>query len=98
MQKTIDAQMVNAYWLIGRDIVEEEQHGKRRAEYGKAILKGLSAKLQGKYKRGFSVDILEKARKFFLTYQVGCYSQKSVTCRGNLNYQNWFQTYRGLIT
>lgn len=56
--------MVKAYWFTGREIVEEEQHGQARAEYGKAILKNLSVKLQGKYKSGFSVDTLEKARKF----------------------------------
>ena len=38
--------MVKAYWLIGRDIVETEQHGKEKAEYGKAVLKEISAKLQ----------------------------------------------------
>lgn len=69
VQKTIDSEMVKAYWLIGRDIVEEEQRGQERAEYGKAILKNLSAKLREKYKNGFSVDILEKARKFFILYQ-----------------------------
>ena len=65
VQKTIDTEMVKAYWLIGQDIVQEEQYGNKRAEYGKKILKRLSVKLQEKYKNGFSVDILEKASKFF---------------------------------
>lgn len=69
IQKTVDSEMVKAYWLIGQDIVKEEQHGKERAEYGKTILKNLSAKLQNKYVRGFGVDTLEQARKFYLTYQ-----------------------------
>lgn len=71
--------MVKAYWLIGQDIVQEEQEGEERAEYGKSILKNLSAKLQKKYKNGFSVDTLEKARKFFLMYQKEDMPIKSAT-------------------
>jgi len=69
VQKSINEEMIRAYWLIGRDIFETEQQRQKKAEYGKSILKGLSAKLQAKYKSGFSVDTLEKARKFYLTYQ-----------------------------
>lgn len=79
VQNTIDTEMIKAYWLIGQDIVEEEQHGEERAKYGKAILKRRSIKLQKKYKNGFSVDLLEKARKFFLIYQAEGITQKSVT-------------------
>lgn len=70
IQRTIDFEMVQAYWLIGREIVEEEQYGKERAEYGKAVLKGLSERLQKKYNKGFSVDTLEQVRKFYTIYQV----------------------------
>ena len=69
IQRTIDIDMVKAYWCIGREIVEEEQFGRDRAEYGKAVLKELSNKLQTRYKRGFSVDTLEQARKFYIIYQ-----------------------------
>lgn len=79
VQNTINIEMIKAYWLIGQDIVEEEQQGQKRAEYGKAILKGLSVKLRKKYKRGFSVDSLEKARKFFLLYQKEDKAKKSAT-------------------
>lgn len=79
IQKTVDAEMVKAYWLIGQDIVQEEQHGEERAEYGKSILKSLSARLQRKYKSGFSVDTLEKARKFFILYQETEVTRKSAT-------------------
>lgn len=68
IQRSIDINMIKAYWLIGQEIVEEEQFGNKRSEYGKAVLKSLSTKLQQKYKRGFSVDILEKARKFYLIF------------------------------
>jgi len=68
-QHTIDTEMVKAYWLIGQEIVEEEQFGRERSEYGKAILKNLAERLQKRYKKGFSVDILEQARKFYIIYQ-----------------------------
>ena len=69
VQRTIDTEMVKAYWLIGQEIVQEEQYGKERSAYGKAVLKNLSDRLQKQYKRGFGVDTLEQARKFYLIYQ-----------------------------
>ena len=68
IKRTIDLEMVKAYWLIGRDIIEEEQNGQERAAYGKLILKNLSQRLCRKYGRGFSVDTLEKTRRFYITY------------------------------
>ena len=53
---------------IGRQIVEEEQGGKRRAEYGKQILIDLSQKLTARFGRGWSVENLTLMRKFFLVY------------------------------
>lgn len=79
VRRSIDHEMIKAYWLTGEKIVEEEQHGQSRAEYGKAILKNLSEKLQATYNRGFSVDVLEKARKFFILYQENNITQKSAT-------------------
>ena len=64
----IDTAMVYTYFEIGRYIVEDEQHGKTRAEYGKAVLKELSKRLTGKFGKGFSVDNLQNMRNFFLTY------------------------------
>jgi hypothetical protein len=79
IQRSIDTNMIKAYWMIGHEIVQEEQHGDERAEYGHAILKGLSMRLQKKYKKGFSVDLLEKARKFYITSQVNIRKTKSAT-------------------
>jgi len=79
VQKSINAEMVEAYWLIGKDIVELEQDGQEKAGYGKAILKALSNRLQAKYKNGFSVDTLEKSRKFYLSYLPEESSTKSAT-------------------
>ena len=45
--------MVEAYWNVGRMIVEEEQQGKGRAEYGAALLKNLSIRLTGEFGAGF---------------------------------------------
>lgn len=68
IQRSINIEMVQTYFLIGKEIVEEEQQGENRAAYGRKILQALSIELQKEYKRGFSVDTLEQARKFFLLY------------------------------
>ena len=66
--QTINSAMTTTYWEIGRRIVEEEQNGKVRAKYGKAIIKNLSDELTKEFGKGFSVDNLENMRKFYLTY------------------------------
>ena len=60
--------MVEAYWHIGKRIVEEEQNGKERAEYGEAILKNLSISLTNEFGKGFSYANLRNFRQFYLTY------------------------------
>jgi predicted nuclease of restriction endonuclease-like (RecB) superfamily len=62
--------MVYTYFEIGRVIVEEEQNGKDRAEYGKQLLKGLSEQLTNEFGKGFSVDNLQNMRKLYLTYSI----------------------------
>jgi predicted nuclease of restriction endonuclease-like (RecB) superfamily len=62
--------MTLTYFEIGRMIVEEEQNGKDRADYGKQILKGLSEQLTNEFGKGFSRDNLENMRRFFLTYSI----------------------------
>ena len=71
IQRSIDTEMVKAYWLMGRDIIEEEQNGKERADYASYIIKELSAKLIKKYGRGFGVSSLKNVRQFYLTFQIG---------------------------
>lgn len=61
----VNLTMVYTYYEIGRMIVEEEQQGKERAEYGKSVLKMLSAKLSERFGRGFWVDNLQNMRRFF---------------------------------
>lgn len=64
----VNQAMVNAYWQIGRRIVEEEQGGAERANYGKQILKQLSAALTEEFGKGFSVQNLYYFRQFYLTF------------------------------
>ena len=66
--RSVNTTQVIANWLIGREIVEEEQRGKRRAEYGQRLLGGLSRRLQADFGRGYSVDNLEWFRQFYLDY------------------------------
>jgi len=68
VRKVVDSEMVKAYFNIGRDIVEEEQQGQKRAEYGSLLLKELSTRLTGKYGRGFSTSTLKDIRQFYLVY------------------------------
>ena len=64
----INQTMVNAYWQLGKRIVEEEQKGKNRAEYGKQLLKQLSQSLTEEFGKGFSVQNLYGFRQFYLTF------------------------------
>lgn len=66
--RTVNSTMVFTYFEIGRMIVEEEQNGKERAEYGKQVLKGLSEQLTKEFGKGFSLRNLEQIRQFYLTY------------------------------
>ena len=63
---SINLSMVEAYWLIGKRIVEEDQDGKARAVYGKNLLKKLSVHLQTEFGKGFSERNLEQMRLFYL--------------------------------
>lgn len=67
---SIDTEMVGAYWLTGRDIVEEEQQGKRRSEYGAKTLEILAKKLKNDFGRGFDIRNLRYMRQFYLTYPI----------------------------
>jgi len=60
--------MVQAYWEIGRIIVEEEQKGAERAEYGKALIKELSRRLTRDYGKGFTERNLWYMKDFYLTF------------------------------
>lgn len=64
----VNIAMVYTYFEIGRIIVEDEQNGNSRAEYGKEVLKNLSEKLTREFGKGFSVENLDRMRFFYKTY------------------------------
>jgi predicted nuclease of restriction endonuclease-like (RecB) superfamily len=68
VKQTVNSAMVQAYWQIGRLIVEDEQQGNRRAEYGKAVLQALSKQLSAEYGKGFDDRNLRNMRKFYQSF------------------------------
>lgn len=82
---TVNTAMVQTYFEIGKLIVEEEQHGNVRAEYGKETLKNLSIKLTANYGKGFSVTNLKQMRDFYLTYQI----RQTVSDQFTLSYSHY---------
>lgn len=68
--QTVNNTMVKAYWNIGRLIVEHEQKGSSRAEYGAQQLEYLAKNLQNRFGRGFDVSNLRNMRRFYLTYPI----------------------------
>ena len=69
--RSVNASMTAAYWLIGRRIVEFEQSGEERAEYGDALLERLAVDLTGRFGRGFSRQNIQNMRLFYLSYEPG---------------------------
>ena len=66
----INSTMTKTYFLIGKRIVEEEQNGNKRAEYGKNLIKILSEKLTKEFGKGFSQRNLEQMRTFYVRYSI----------------------------
>ena len=68
--RSVDFCRVQMYWNIGRRIVEEEQQGKERADYGAYLLKNLAKALEPEYGSGFSYRQLNFCRQFYRTYPI----------------------------
>ncbi len=66
----VNTVMVDAYWEVGRAIVEDEQAGKQRASYGKRVLEGLAKRLQAEFGKGYDPSNLRNMRAFFVTYPI----------------------------
>jgi predicted nuclease of restriction endonuclease-like (RecB) superfamily len=64
----VNTAMVDAYWLIGKRIVEEEQNGESRAEYGKKVLENVSVALTADFGKGFSLRNIRNFRLFYLKF------------------------------
>ena len=67
--RTTNSVITATYWEIGRRIIEFEQHGHKRADYGKQLLEHLSKDLTAKFGRGFGPVNLSQMRKFYLSWQ-----------------------------
>ncbi|VAW36049.1 FIG074102: hypothetical protein [hydrothermal vent metagenome] len=67
-QTAVNSAMVEAYWLIGKRIVEEEQAGKAKAKYGKRLMEELSIALTSDFGKGFSYANLYNCRQFYLKF------------------------------
>ena len=68
--RSVNAVMTAAYWLIGQHIVEFEQEGKERADYGAEIIEQLSADLSARYGRGFSLRNVWQMKAFYLAWPI----------------------------
>ncbi len=88
--QTVNKTMVYTYFEIGRMIVEEEQNGQKRAEYGKQILKELSKRLTSEFGKGFSQRNLEQMRQFYLTYS----KTQTLSAEFNLSWSHYLKLMR----
>ena len=80
---TVNSIMVETYWKIGQRIVEEEQGGSIRAEYGTKLIENLSKYLTDTFGKGFSEANLKNMRQFYLTYP-----EFDRQCLANLSWSN----------
>lgn len=69
--QAVNAQLIETYWKVGRHIVEFEQGGKMRADYGKALIVSLANDLSLRHGKGFSRSNLIRVRQFYLAYPKG---------------------------
>jgi predicted nuclease of restriction endonuclease-like (RecB) superfamily len=69
--RTVNTAMVQAYWHIGREIVEVEQAGAHRAGYGEEVIRRLSTRLKEVFGNGFGVRTLRSIRQFYVTFRDG---------------------------
>ena len=67
-RQAINDTMVQAYWHVGRLIVEDEQGGQTRAEYGKGVLEDLARRLSSEFGKGFTAANLRNFRQFYLSF------------------------------
>jgi len=67
-RQTVNTTMAQTYWQIGRLIVEDEQGGSARAEYGKRVLSDLARRLTTEFGEGFKLSNLRNFRQFYLSF------------------------------
>ncbi|PQA90023.1 hypothetical protein B0A70_15245 [Chryseobacterium piscicola] len=88
--QTVNHTMVLTYFEIGRMIVEEEQNGKQRADYGKHIIKSLSERLTKEFGKGFSQRNLEQIRQFYSVYS----KTQTLSAEFNLSWSHYMKLMR----
>ncbi len=88
--RSINHTMVYTYFEIGRLIVEEEQSGKNRAEYGSQLIIELSDRLSKEYGKGFSSTNIKQMRSFYLTYSKG----QTASDEFNLSWSHYLKLMR----
>ncbi len=71
MARSVNTAMVHAYWLIGREIVEVEQEGKERADYGEQVVRRLAERLGKRFGKGFSYPSVKRMKQFYLSFPQG---------------------------
>ncbi len=81
--RSINTAMVHAYWLIGREVVEVEQHGAARAGYGEGLIKRVAARLTAKFGKGFSLASLKRMKQFYLAFPHGSALVTSIDGKGS---------------
>ena len=84
--KTVNTVMVRTYWQIGKRIVEQEQHGQNRANYGDFLITSLSRHLSDTFGKGFSEANIKNIRQFYLTFPN--FDQFATHCVANLTWTN----------
>lgn len=98
VNQTVNSTMVNAYWQIGRLIVENEQKGEVRAGYGKALLKQLSEFLTVEFGKGFDTSNLRNMRSFYtcfpkcdaLSHKLSWTHYRNLIRIENVNAREWY--------
>ena len=73
--KSVNFIMVEAYWNIGKQILDEEQNGEDRARYGTYLIKELSLQLSAEFEKGFTQQNLRNMRQFY-----NCFPIRSTLC------------------
>ena len=70
VSRCANSAMVETYWRVGYLIVEDEQQGRRKAEYGRAVLRELAARLTVEYGSGYDASNLRNMRTFYLAFPI----------------------------
>jgi predicted nuclease of restriction endonuclease-like (RecB) superfamily len=95
--RSVNTSQVVAYWLVGREIVEEEQKGRHRAAYGDRLLLDLAGRLRRDYGPGYSISHLKNLRAFYIGFPALFGSWKSHALRSLLELGQKSHAPRGLL-